>query len=202
MTDKNFENRISKRWDSILFFSAGIFMLVNVAFLWIRYYSNFQLSILWAAAPGIVGFAVSIIGLLKLYPRISSHMPWLARSGAAFALTAAAALCLAAIWICIAIFSGGISESPPNGVLALIGIFIVSMVIAFICNAIAFLFNSSFRNIGYLLMVPVVCWALMLIVGIIKGLQSGLSLDLYTNGIIAISFLLIGFFVKKNEVGS
>jgi len=193
------ENKISMKWDSILFFSAGILMLVNVVSLWIRYYSNFQVSILWAAVPGIIAFTASIIGLLKLYPRISSHTPWLARSGAAFALTAAAALCMAAIWICFAIFSGGISGSPPNGVQALIGVFIVSMVIAFICNAVAFLIDGHAKHIGYLLMVPIVSWGLILTVGIIKGLEFGLSLDLYTNGFIAVSFLLIGFLVKKSN---
>jgi hypothetical protein len=113
-----------------------------------------------------------------------------------FAIASGAALCAAAIWLFgILIFSGGFSE-PPAGVLALIGVFIVSMVIAFICYAVAFLWSSS-KNIGYLLMVPVASWGLMLIVGIIKGLEVGLTLDLYTNGLIAVAFVVIGFLLQK-----
>lgn len=198
MTSGNFGAPALGKWDSIFFYSAGILMLLNVVFLWIRSHWNFQLSILWAAAAGILALTASIIGLLKLYPRISSETPWLARNGAGFAITAGAALFMAALWIFrTAIFSGGIPEPPPTGVQALIGVFIVSMVMAFICNAAAFLISSSSKNIGYLLMVPVVSWSLMLIVGMIRGLESGLSLDQYTNGLIAVAFLSIGFLVKK-----
>lgn len=190
----------SKQWDAILFFTAGIFMVANVTFLWARFYSEFQLSIVWAAIPGIIGFTASVFGLLKLYPRISSERPWLARSGAGFALAAGMALFIAALWILgTSIFAGGISGSPPSAVMALIGIFIVSMVLAFICNAVAFLMVNSLRNIGYLLMVPVASWALMLIVGIIKGLEAGISLDLYTNGVIAVAFLSIAFLLRKHQ---
>ena len=182
-----------------IFFSAGILMLVNVAFLWIRYYSNVQLSIIWAAVPGIFAFTASIIGLLKLHPRVSStETPWLAHSGAGFALMAGVSLSIATIWIfSIALFSSGISQPLPNGVQVLIGVFLVAMALAFIFNAAAFLINSSSQNIGYLLMVPVASWGLMVIVGIINGLESGLSLDQYTNGPIAVAFLSIGFLVKK-----
>src|SRR5688572_16792137 len=62
MINKNVGTPVSRKWDSILFFSAGILMLVNVVFLWIRYYSNVQLSILWAAVPGIFALTASIIG--------------------------------------------------------------------------------------------------------------------------------------------
>jgi len=62
---------------------------------------------------------------------------------------------MAAIWIFgIEIFLGKISEHNPGGVLALIGVFIVSMVIAFICYAIAFLKNNFSQAIGSLLIVP------------------------------------------------
>ena len=188
----------SSQWDSILFFVAGSFMLINVIVLWIRYYSIFQLSILWAAIPGIAALTASIIGLIKLSPRISSEAPRLARSGARFALIAGAALCMAAIWIFgIAIFIGEISEPPPGGVLALIGVFIVSLVIAFICYAIAFLIYGSSQVIGYLLLVPVASWGIMLVLGIIEGLGVGLTLDLYVNGFIALAFIFVGLLLKK-----
>ena len=125
----------------------------------------------------------------------------MARSGAGFAFTACVALSITAIWIfSIAIFVGEISEHLPGGVMALIGVFMVSMAIAFICYATAFLIYGSSQGIGYLLMVPVVSWVLMLVVGIKEGLQVGLRLDLYTNGFIAVAFIFIGFLLKKKRI--
>ena len=198
MITKNGNAQKSRQWASILFFAAGSFMLVNVVSLWVMNYSNTQISLLWAAIPGIAALTASITGLLKLYPRISTEAPWLARCGAGFALTAGVALSITAIWIfSIAIFVGEISEHLPGGVMALIGVFIVSMVIAFICYAIAFLIHRTSQGIGYLLMVPVVSWGLMLVVGMIEGLEVGLKLDLYTNGFIAGGFIFIGLLLKK-----
>jgi len=82
----------SWQWDSLLFFVAGSFMLINVAALWVMNFSDIQISLLWAAIPGIVAQAASIAALFKLYPRISSGAPRLARSGAGFALIAGASV--------------------------------------------------------------------------------------------------------------
>lgn len=200
MTEKNLEAQNVKQWHSTMFFVAGGFLAINVFSLWVRLLSESKLSILWAAIPGIIAFAASVIGLLKLYPIISPEAPWLSRGGAGFALTASVALCAAAIWILGAsVFAGGISEPPPKGILALAGIFIVSMVVAFIFNAVAFLISRASKSIGYLLLVPVTCWCVMLVVGMIKGMEAGTSLDIYTNGIIAVAFLLIGISLRKNK---
>ena len=51
------------RWDSRFFIIAGSFMLINTMLLWARYYSNYQLSILWAAIPAIIGLAFLALGL-------------------------------------------------------------------------------------------------------------------------------------------
>ena len=67
-------------------------MLINTMFLWIRFYSDYQLSILWAAIPAIIGLEASVFGLLKLYPRVSSNAPLVAKSGAGFALLACTSL--------------------------------------------------------------------------------------------------------------
>jgi len=175
MRTENGAAQDSRQWDSIMFIVAGSFMSVNAVSLWVMNYSNSQISLLWVAIPGIAALTASIIGLFKLYPRISSKAPWLARSGAGFALIAGFALCLAAIWIFgIAIFVGEISEHIPGGVLALTGVFIVSMVIAFICYAIAFLKNNFSQAIGYLLIVPIASWGIMLVVGMIESLEVGL----------------------------
>jgi hypothetical protein len=188
------------RWDSRFFIIAGSFMLINTAFLWLRFYSNYQLSILWAAIPAIIALAFGVFGLLKLYPLASNNPPLMAKSGAGFAVLACGSLSLAAIWIFSAsVFGEGIPEPTPQGLLVLIAIFMITMVLAFFSNAIAFLIHSAQRKIGYLLTVPVAMWAIMLVVGAIKGIEVGLSLDYYTNPIIAAAFLALGFTLKTRR---
>lgn len=187
--------------DSILFLVAGTFMMVNVLVLWLRYLSIFQLSILWAAIPGIIALTVSIIALFKLYPRISSNAPRLTRGGAGFAILAGAALSIAAVWIFgTAIFTGEIPEPIPSGILALIGVFVLSLIFAFISYALAFIFYSTSQRIGFLLIIPVASWGLILLVGIIEDLRQGLTLDLYTNFFIAVSFIILGFMLRKDRL--
>jgi len=203
MIINNNKVRKSRQWDSILFFAAGIFMLINVSALWIRYLLTLQLSILWAAIPGIAALTASIMGLFKLYPRICSDAPWLARSGAGFALAACAALSMTVIWLfSMVILTGEIPQPIPGGVLVLIGVFMLSMLIAFICYAIAFIVYGSSQGIGYLLLIPVASWGLILVVGSIKGLVVGLTLDLYTNGFIALAFIFIGLLLEKDRLSN
>jgi len=57
----------------------------------------------------------------------------------------------------------------------------------------------EFSVIGYLLLVPVASWGLMLVVGSIKGLGVGITLDLYTNWFIALTFVFIGLLLKKGR---
>jgi hypothetical protein len=169
------------RWDSRFFIIAGSFMLINTAFLWIRVYSNFQLSILWAAIPAIIALASGLLGLLKLYTLASANAPLLAKSGVGFAFLACASLSLAAIWIfSVAVFKEAMPEPAPQGLLVLTAIFMVAMVLVFCSYAIVFLLNCGQRKIGYLLTVPVVMWVIMLVIGAIKGMEVGLSLDYYT----------------------
>ncbi len=189
------------RWDSRLFIIAGCFMLINTAILWIRYYSNNQLSILWAAIPAIIGLASGVFGLIKLYPRASVNAPLMAKAGAGFALLAGTSLSLATIWIfAVSVFVEGIPDPAPQGLLGLIVIFMIAMVLAFFSNAMAFLRQSAQRQVGYLLTVPLAMWGIMLVVGTIKGMEVGLSLDYYTNGIIAAAFLALGFTLKASHI--
>jgi len=189
------------RWDSRIFIISGCFMLINTVFLWIRFYSNDQLSILWAAIPAIIALASGVLGLLKLYKSASIMSPIVAKSGAGFALLACASLSLATIWIFVlSIFGEGMPEPAPQGMLMLIAVFMVSMVLAFFSNAIAFLLHSKQRKIGYLLSVPIAMWTTMLVVGAIKGMEVGLSLDYYTNAVIAAAFLALGLTLRTSSV--
>ncbi|WP_100643636.1 hypothetical protein [Alteromonas facilis] len=196
----NFE---ASRWGSRLFIIAGFFMLLNTALLWIRLYSEQQMSILWPAIPAITAFTFSVLGLLKLYSRISSHVPLFAMGGAGFALLSCLSLGLAVVWILyMSVVGGGMPEQQPVGFLLLIATFMVSMILSFLSNAIAFLKHQSQRKVGLLLTVPVAMWGIMLLVGILQGMEIGLGLDYYTNAVIAASFLALGFTLKTSHIES
>jgi len=188
------------RWDSRFFIVAGSCMLINTLLLWIRYYSNYQLSILWPAIPAITGLASSVFGLLKLYPRVYLHAPLVAKSGTGFALLALASLSLVALWIfVVSVFGEGMSGQQNQWVILLIAIFMIAMILAFLCNAIAFLRISSQQKVGYLLTVPLAMWFIMLLVGAMKGMERGLSLDYYTNAVIGVAFFALGFALRDNK---
>jgi len=188
------------RWDSRIFVIAGCFMLINTLFLWLRHYSNYQLSILWPAIPAITGLAFSVFGLLKLYPRVTIQSPLVAKSGAGFSLLALASLSIVALWIfVVSVFGEGMQKQQSQWLLVLIVLFMVAMILAFFTNAIAFLRIRAQQKVGYLLTVPLVMWFIMLVVGVIKGMERGLSLDFYTNPVIGAALLALGFTLKANR---
>jgi len=187
----------ANRWDSRFFIIAGCFMLINTLLLWLRHYSDYQLSILWPAVPAITGLASSVFGLLMLYSRVTIHAPLVAKSGAAFALLALTSLSLVALWMFIvSVFGEDMQKQQSQWLLVLIAIFMVAMILSFFTNAIAFLRISAQQKVGYLLTVPLAMWFIMLVIGVIKGMERGLSLDFYTNPVIGAAFLAIGFTLK------
>ena len=188
-------------WESRLFVIAGSFMLINTLMLWVRMLSGYQLSILWAAIPAIIALATSVVGLLKLYPRIATQAPMMAKAGAGFALLACVSLGTAAAWIFVSsVFGDGMPAQRSQWFLLLIEIFMSAMVFAFLCNAVAFIRRGSQQKLGYLLSVPLLMWLIMLVVGVIKGMEAGLSLDFYTNGVIGVAFLTLGVVLKNTKM--
>lgn len=197
MNDLTNNPKSVSRWDSRLFIIAGSFMLINTVLLWTRHYSDYQLSILWPAIPAIAGLASSVFALLKLYPRVAVIAPLIAKIGAGFVLVALGSLSIVALWIfVVSVFGEGMSGQQNQGIIILIAIFMVAMVLAFLNNAIAFLVFGTQQKIGYLLTIPLAMWFIMLTVGVIKGMERGLSLDFYTNAVIGIAFLALGLTLK------
>ena len=90
-------------------------------------------------------------------------------------------------------------QPAPQGLLALIAIFMIAMVLAFSTNMVAFLGDVTQRNLGFLLAAPVAMWAIMLAVGIISGMEVGLSLDFYANAVIGAAFLALGLTLKTSR---
>ena len=186
-------------WDARFFMIAGVFMLINTVMLWARFYLDHQLSILWPAIPAVIGLAAGVFGLFKLYTPAVNNAPFMAKSGVSFAFLACFSLGSAAIWLFgMSLLYGAVPQPTPQWFTLLIVIFMVAVVLAFLCYAIAFLRCEALRNIGCLLSLPVAMWALMLVVGSIKGMEAGLSLDYYTNAVISVTFLALGFSLRKD----
>ncbi|WP_230851822.1 hypothetical protein [Pseudoalteromonas luteoviolacea] len=186
-----------------MFLIAGCCMLINTVCLWMRHFSGYQMSLLWAAVPAVIALASCTLGVLKLYPNAVYQARRLAIGGASFAIMSLISLLLASIWIfIISIFGEGLTGRPSLGFAVLIGIFMICTAVSFAFNAVAFLTERVTRNIGLLLLVPVSCWVLMLIVALVKGFEAGLSLDFYTNGVMGVAFLLTSYVIAKGRCRS
>lgn len=197
---KNFETAASNLQSktSLLFLIARAAMLINTVALWSRHFSEYSLTILWAAIPAIVGLVCAAFGLFKLRTLLTSDAPKMACVGSGFSVLALSALGVAATWIfAMSVFGEGMPQPAPAGFMVLIAVFMVSVILAFAINAIAFLFSSQHLKIGWCLSVPVIMWGLMLVVGFVKGMNVGLSLDFYTNPIIGAAFIAITLSLKK-----
>lgn len=200
MDDLNTNYSISSQWGSRFFIIAGCLMLINVALLWIRMLTNYQLSILWPAIPAVTAFSFSVLGLLKLYPLARLETPLTAKGGLGFVFLAGISLSVVIVWIfALSVFGDGIPQPGPQGLLISIVLFMLAMVLAFVSNATAFL-QHNVRKIGYLLTAPVAMWVLMLVVGVLHGMEKGLSLDYYTNVVHSIAFLGLGYSLKPRKL--
>ena len=153
MTNLTIDTPHYSRWGSRFFIVAGSFMVINTAFLWIRFYSDYQLSILWAAIPAIIALTFGLFGLLKLYARASVYSPLMAKIGTGFVVLACVFLGLAVVWI----FGEGLRQLVLQGLLVQMALFLIAMVLAYFSSAISFLLSRAQRRIGYLLMVPWLC---------------------------------------------
>lgn len=194
------EVRTSRRspgqWSPVLFFAAGGLLLVQVFMIGLLRYNIASFSDLWIAPPAIAALAASLAGLITLYPQIWGHAPRTARAGTGFAITAGTLLCLAVLWIMGGTLLGGAPE-PPMGVIAA---FMIAFVLSLILTAAASLQSGgSMRRVGYLLLVPVISWGMILVVGAMTSMSEALLLDFYTNGLISIAFLAIGHILKPQR---
>ena len=195
---KTMNTKKTKLSDVVFFYLAGGFMLINAVALWGRSITGNQLSLMWAAIPAIIALSASVLGLIKLNPRISYKSPIFAKVALISARLSATALALAAVWILVnAVFGYDLAESRTQGFLILIFTFMVTKTAAYICSALAFFASKFSRRLASFLLVPVISWLTMLFVGITLNLEAGLSLDYYLNPVIAIAFLSIGFLLHS-----
>jgi hypothetical protein len=188
------------KWSPALFFAAGGLLGVQVLMIGFLRYNIASFSDLWIAPPAIAALVAGIIGLIGLYPRTAGQAPRLACAGAASAIAAGIILCVAATWLIGSALLGGITQPPPAGFLALIAAFMLAFILAFILSSAASLrADGSLRTVGYLLLVPVISWGMILVVGIVTSMSEALLLDFYTNGLISLAFLAIGHILKPRR---
>ncbi len=75
----------------------------------------------------------------------------------------------------------------------------VAMILAFFINAIAFLRFTTLPKVSYLLTLPSAIWFIMLVISVFKGIEIRLSLDFYTNPVIASAFLALDCTLKASK---
>jgi hypothetical protein len=154
------------------FIAAGSLMLIQVLVIGLRRHGFASLSEFWAALSGIAAIIVSIVGLVALYPRFTGRSRRLALVGVGAALGAGVTLCAAAAWLAgSAARDGRVPQPLPGGLLAVIAGFMIAYVLGFVLNAAAGLRSQGMRRIGWLLLVPVASWSIILGVAVTNNLS-------------------------------
>jgi hypothetical protein len=191
--------QIPGRIGRVAFIAAGSLMLCQVLVVGLRRH-DFAVSELWAALPGVAAIIASIVGLIALYPRFTGRSRRLALAGVGAALGAGVILCAAATWLAgSAVLGGGVPQPLPGGLLAAIAGFMIAYVLGFVLNAAAGLRSEGMRHVGWLLLVPVASWSVILGVAVTSNMGDALKLDLYTNAVIALAFIAIGVLLKNGR---
>lgn len=193
--------QISGQYGSAAFIAAGSLMLMQVLAVGLRRFGFASLSELWAALPAIAAIIASIVGLIALYPRFNGRARRLALAGVGAAVVAGVTLCAAAAWLAgsVMLNGGGVPQPLPAGLLGAIAGFLIAYVLGFVLYAAAGLRSEGMQRIGWLLLVPVASWSVILGAAVTTNLNDALKLDLYTNAVIAVAFIAIGGHLKDGR---
>lgn len=140
-----------ERWTPALFLASGGILVIFAVNTGLMTYTGTSYPIV-GEVIGPVGFLLSVVGLIGLYPALADQVPTLAR--AAVAVTLIAAVC----WILIIV--GGIGETagvlPQGGVLptAIRIVVLVTMILGFILFGVSSLRTDGHpMSVGVLLLV-------------------------------------------------
>jgi|GEM_PF-6343769 len=183
-----------------VFISAGLLMLVQVFIIGLRRHGMDFVPEWWAAPPAIGAVVATILGLITLYSRTHGHASRLAFASVCMGVTSGILLCTTALWFVFDALEGGaIPKLRPTSVQGAIALFMVTFIIALLLSAAACLRTKATRVIGFLLLVPVFAWCLILGVALMSSMSDALKLDFYTNGAIAAALIATGFLTRANN---
>lgn len=182
------------------FITAGLLMLVQVCIIGLRRYGLDFIPEWWAAPPAIGAVVATILGLVTLYSRTYGHASRLAFASVGMGVTSGILLCVTALWLVLDVLEGGVMPPLlPKSVQGAVALFMMTFVIALLLSAAACRKTKATRVIGFLLLVPVFAWCLILGVALMLTMSDALKLDFYTNGAIAAAFIAIGFLTRANN---
>jgi hypothetical protein len=195
--------RIIKRLEQLrrpAFISAGLLMLVQVFIIGLRRFGLDLVPEWWAAPPAIGAVVATILGLITLYSRTTGHAKRLAFASVCMGVTSGILLGTTAFWLALSVLrDGAIPPLLPRLVQGAIALFLLTFVIALLLSAAACLKINAMRTVGFLLLVPVFAWCLILGVAMVHTMSEALRLDFYTNGVIAIALIAVGCLVPEDN---
>ncbi len=183
-----------------VFISAGLLMLAQVFIIGLRRYGLDSIPEWWAAPPAIGAVVATIFGLVTLYSRIHSRSRRCAFASLCMGVISGILLCATTLWLVLNVIEdGAIAPLLPTLVQAAIALFMFTFIMALLLSAAACLQTRAMRIIGLLLLVPVFAWCLILGVAMVSTMTEALRLDFYTNGMIAIAFIAVGFLLGNDK---
>lgn len=183
-----------------LFSAAGILMLIQVLLIGLRRLGAESIPEYWAAPPAIGSVVTFICGLISLYPLTVDSSPKLSLTSVLSGITAGFILLATSIYLAyIALESGAAPQPLPLVIQGGVALFMVSFISALISGATACLRTRSMRSIGFMLFVPVLLWCVILAAATAITMTEALKLDVFTNGVIALALLAVGFKIRNHN---
>jgi hypothetical protein len=174
-----------------LFIAAGVLMMISVVLIAASHLPDANIPQASFALPAMGAQITCILGLLALYPALS----------AATLLSRAGAL---AAWAAGAIMIGGIAmvaTAGDNAPALIHGVgyaYTVAVSLAFaLTSGAAFVISGPRNALAYLLLAPALIWLPIVIVGATASFAQALSLDLYTNALVSLVLLALGWTLHR-----
>ena len=176
----------------LAFGAAGLLMLVSVSLI-----AMLRLGLpipAWSIPlPAILAQLATLAGLATLFSLAPRNQVLFARTGLAATLVAVGVIIAGAAWLIIAA-----SEGPPPGIVGLAAAFIGCHMVAFIANALALRgLERTGKTIALCLLVPPLLSGVMIGVALVHGMETALSLDLYTNAGTGIALLCTAAMLRR-----
>jgi len=185
-----------EKWSSTVFLVAGASLFIHVILVGLIGYTSVSFPEGYHAMFGLAGLVGAIIGLLGFYSRLADESR-LALGSVLAVAAAGVSFSIILVWLIgMSLLTGG----PPSaadwvGVLAPFAIVMIALGF-FLTGIASFRAAIPSRTVGFLLLVPVLSWIVILGVGAMTNYNAPVSLDFFANGINSIAFFSIGYLLR------
>lgn len=179
-----------EKWSAVTFLIAGILLLIGTAAVALEWLAGMEgLSESPLAFASFLGFVVTYIGLLGLYPRLADQTPRLARA-------ATGLLLIPVLVILIDLVAVILGFTPPFAGTPAIAAFLLFALGVALLGVASLLTEAPSPAVGYSLLLFSVATFVLLGDGLLNGFPTSDPVTVGTTGLMVIAVLAIGYLLR------